>query len=175
MSLVSRISDLTIRIANEIQSLWSAVNGKEPAFSKNSAFNRNFGAATGTVCQGNDSRLSNERTPIDNSVTYGKVAGSLKSQQSLSSGLVNLSSSGGGKITLQSNTAFSFSGFELHKSYLLEVNANGFTPSFADLTKHRMVTGNASLDTTSTFFINLVCVDANPGSEKLLTTIMKAV
>lgn len=37
--------------------------GAEPAFTKNTAFNKNFGTAAGTVCQGNDSRLSNARTP----------------------------------------------------------------------------------------------------------------
>jgi len=33
----------------------------EPVFSKNTAFNKNFGSAADTVCQGNDSRLSNSR------------------------------------------------------------------------------------------------------------------
>ena len=37
--------------------------GAEPAFSKNTAFNKDFGTGAGTVCQGNDSRLSNARTP----------------------------------------------------------------------------------------------------------------
>ncbi|MCH1943028.1 hypothetical protein [[Clostridium] innocuum] len=40
-----------------------ALDGKEPVFSKNSAFNKAFGNTAGTVCQGNDSRLSDERTP----------------------------------------------------------------------------------------------------------------
>ena len=35
--------------------------GAEPAFTKNNAFNKNFGTAAGTVCQGNDGRLSNAR------------------------------------------------------------------------------------------------------------------
>ena len=35
--------------------------GAEPAFTKNNAFNKSFGSAAGTVCQGNDSRLSNAR------------------------------------------------------------------------------------------------------------------
>lgn len=35
--------------------------GAEPAFTKNSAFNKNFGRSAGTVCQGNDDRLSNAR------------------------------------------------------------------------------------------------------------------
>lgn len=33
----------------------------EPVFSKNTAFNKNFGSSSDTVCQGNDSRLSNSR------------------------------------------------------------------------------------------------------------------
>lgn len=37
--------------------------GAEPAFTKNSAFNKNFGTSVGTVCQGSDSRLSNARAP----------------------------------------------------------------------------------------------------------------
>lgn len=35
--------------------------GAEPAFTKNTAFNKNFGSSAGTVCQGNDSRLYNAR------------------------------------------------------------------------------------------------------------------
>ena len=34
----------------------------EPAFSKNNAFNKNFGTAAGTVAQGNDSRINNGNT-----------------------------------------------------------------------------------------------------------------
>ena len=41
----------------------TSLAGKENTFSKNTAFNKNFGAATGDVCQGDDSRLSNARTP----------------------------------------------------------------------------------------------------------------
>lgn len=39
--------------------------GAEPAFTKNTAFNKNFGTSAGTVCQGNDSRLSNARPASD--------------------------------------------------------------------------------------------------------------
>lgn len=35
--------------------------GAEPEFEKNSAFNKDFGNAAGTVCEGDDSRLSNAR------------------------------------------------------------------------------------------------------------------
>ncbi|NLD86758.1 MAG: hypothetical protein GX633_00670, partial [Clostridiales bacterium] len=46
----------------------------EPVFTKNTAFNKNFGTAAGTVCQGNDSRLSNLREPVSHLAdddTYG--------------------------------------------------------------------------------------------------------
>lgn len=44
--------------------------GAEPTFTKNSAFNKNFGTAAGTVCQGNDGRLSNARRASNISMRY---------------------------------------------------------------------------------------------------------
>lgn len=44
--------------------------GAEPTFTKNSAFNKNFGTAAGTVCQGNDGRLSNARRASNISMGY---------------------------------------------------------------------------------------------------------
>ena len=44
--------------------------GAEPAFTKNTAFNKNFGTAAGTVCQGNDGRLSNARRASNISMGY---------------------------------------------------------------------------------------------------------
>lgn len=44
----------------------------EPVFNKYTAFNKNFGSSSGSVCQGNDSRLSNSRkcnNTFDNSTT----------------------------------------------------------------------------------------------------------
>jgi hypothetical protein len=51
----------THTIAN-VTGLQSALNGKEPSFTKNTAFNKNFGTASGTVAQGNDSRILNGQT-----------------------------------------------------------------------------------------------------------------
>jgi len=43
----------------------TALSGKEPTIaSKGTAFNKNFGVSAGEVCQGNDSRLSDARTPL---------------------------------------------------------------------------------------------------------------
>lgn len=41
----------------------SASETYEPKFTKNSAFNKNFGTTAGTVVEGNDARLSDARTP----------------------------------------------------------------------------------------------------------------
>ena len=37
---------------------------------KGTAFNKNFGNTTGTVCEGNDSRLSDARTPLSHSMSH---------------------------------------------------------------------------------------------------------
>lgn len=44
--------------------------GAEQAFSKNTAFNLDFGDEVSTVCQGNDTRLSDARTPTSHNNTY---------------------------------------------------------------------------------------------------------
>ena len=57
---LGHVSAVTPATKNDIIAL-----GMEPAFTKNSAFNKNFGTDAGTVCQGNDSRLSNARPASD--------------------------------------------------------------------------------------------------------------
>lgn len=47
---------------SEVSGLQTALDNKEAAFGKNTAFNKNFGTATGTVAQGNDSRINNGQT-----------------------------------------------------------------------------------------------------------------
>ena len=57
------------------QALQDALDDKENTFTKNTAFNKNFGTTTGTVCEGNDARLSNSRkcnNTFDN-ITTAKV------------------------------------------------------------------------------------------------------
>ena len=41
----------------------------EPAFNKNTAFNKNFGRLSGQVCEGNDPRLSDRRLPKEHTHT----------------------------------------------------------------------------------------------------------
>ena len=52
-----------------ISGLQTELEGKEPSFLKNTAFNKNFGTGAGTVTQGNDSRLSNAREWTASEVT----------------------------------------------------------------------------------------------------------
>lgn len=124
------------------------------------------GAVTGSGTTSISTTLS------DNTATYAKIGTDLKSSNTVSS-TVNLSSGGIGKITLSANTAFTFTNFELNKTYLLVVTANNYTASFAQSAKHVLVEGNATIGTTGVYYISLTCIDATSGSEKLLTVIMK--
>ncbi len=58
---------------SNIAGLQTELNSKEPVFSKNTGFNKNFGSTTGTVCEGNDSRLSDARTPVSHHHTISSV------------------------------------------------------------------------------------------------------
>jgi len=60
-----RIGTVTRRHLNtDVQDSLTRADNAEPAFSKNTAFNRNFGNAAGTVCEGNDTRLNDARMPL---------------------------------------------------------------------------------------------------------------
>lgn len=50
-------ADAHIARTDNPHSVTAAQIGAEPAFDKNSAFNKNFGTESGTVCEGNDGRL----------------------------------------------------------------------------------------------------------------------
>lgn len=57
-------------VVSDVTGLQSALDAKENAFSKNTAFNKNFGTSSGTVAQGNDSRIING----DNAFSWGNHA-----------------------------------------------------------------------------------------------------
>lgn len=124
------------------------------------------GAVTGSGTTGISTTLS------DNTATYAKIGADLKTANTVSS-TVDLSAGGIGNVTLSANTAFTFTNFQLNKTYLLIVNANNYTASFAQGSKHIAVEGNATIGTTGIYYISLTCIDATSGSEKLLTVIMK--
>lgn len=51
--------------------------GAEPVFTKNTAFNKDFGTTSETVCRGNDARLSDARTPTAHSHTMDDIDSAL--------------------------------------------------------------------------------------------------
>ena len=74
---------------SNISGLQAILNEKEYMFSKNTAFNKNFGTTSGTVCQGDDSRLSDARIPTAHTHTVSNVSGlqtTLDSKQNIISG-----------------------------------------------------------------------------------------
>lgn len=140
--------------------------------SGNTSFPGSITAGGQAVVTTNDSRLTDQRTPSDGSVTYAKLSNTLKQSATVTSS-IDLSANAIGKITLSADTAFSFSGYELNKTYMLIVTANGFTPSFATSARHVLVEGNATLGTSGVFYISLTCIDTTASAELLLTVIMK--
>ena len=66
------------------------INGKENTFSKNTAFNKNFGTAAGTVAEGNDSRILNGQTAFswgNHAGLYATITGSNINQSSFRTAL----------------------------------------------------------------------------------------
>jgi len=140
----------------------------EPAFSKNNAFNKNFGTAAGTVCQGNDSRLSNERTPSNGSVTYAKIATDLTSRQAVSASDINWSAGGVYTKTLSAATTFTFSNLQLNKVITLVASGN-FTITLPAYCKR--ISGE--YDGSTTNYIQFHCTNNASGSEEVWYTISK--
>lgn len=85
-----------------VTGLQTALDGKEPAFSKNTAFNKNYGTTAGTTCQGNDSRLSDARTPTAHTHVITDVTG----LQSALDGKANSFSGYTGSITVVKTVNF---------------------------------------------------------------------
>lgn len=71
---------------------WVIFNAKEPAFAKNTGFNKNFGTASGTVAQGNDSRIVNGQTAFswgDHAGLYS-LLGHVHSGADITSGTISI-------------------------------------------------------------------------------------
>lgn len=82
---VDNTSDADKPISSATQ---TALNNKEDAFTKNTAFNKDFGTATGTVCQGDDSRLSDARTPLSHASTHTSGADDIQDATTSQKGLM---------------------------------------------------------------------------------------
>lgn len=90
---VDNTSDLNKPISTAQQ---TALDGKENAFSKNTAFNKNFGTVAGTVAEGNDQRILNGQTafswgnPSGRFIEIGNVTGVTGAQLSGSTSIDDL-------------------------------------------------------------------------------------
>jgi hypothetical protein len=162
MSLQSQISGLATRIGTECKNLWAAVNGKEPAFSKNSAFNKNFGSASGTICQGNDGRLSDQRTPVYNSASYAKIGNDLKGSQAISAENIDWNAAGVFTKTLTSSTTFTFSNLRLNKVVTIILTGD-YAITWPSYVKH--ISGE--YDGSVTNYIQLHCTNTGSGTEQV--------
>jgi len=71
-------------------------NGKEPAIgAKGTAFNKDFGTAAGSVCQGNDSRLSDARIPTTHSQAFNTITSLPTGIEAIKNGKVVIGQFGG--------------------------------------------------------------------------------
>lgn len=77
--------------------------GAEPAITKKTAFNKDFGTAAGTVCEGNDARLSDTRTPTAHASTH--ASGGTDAITIAQSQVTNLSTTLNGKVNVAQGTA----------------------------------------------------------------------
>jgi hypothetical protein len=146
----------------------------EPAFSKNSAFNKNFGTASGAVCEGNDSRLSDNRTPTDTSVSYAKVASDLTDRATDNDGSWDFNANGIIDAAISSNTTVSFSNLKQNKVLKIKIvitnSAEITLPSYCTILE-----GSAEASgNNGTYFLYFDCWKDTSGSEEVLVTISKA-
>ena len=78
-------------ITDALNTLFTSIlalgNDKEDKFSKNTAFNKNFGSSFGTVTEGNDPRLSNPRTPNPHAASHVNGADDIQSATASQKGL----------------------------------------------------------------------------------------
>ena len=137
----------------------------EPVFDKNAAFNKDFGTAGDSVCEGDDSRLSDNRTPVDSSVSYAKVGSDLKSKQAVSAADIDWSSGGLFTKTLTADTTFTFSNLQLNKTVTLIVSGDFVItwPSYVDA--DHLISGE--YDGTANNYIQIHCTNATSGSEEV--------
>ena len=174
MSLSAKIETLAQRIGQEAKLLWAAVNGKEASFTKSSAFNKDFGSASGTVCQGNDSRLSDARTPTDASVTYAKVGAELKQRSTDNDGAWDFSSSGIIEAAISNNTTVSFSNLQQNKTLRVRIvltnSATITLPSYCTVLEG---TAEAS-GNNCTWYFYFDCWNDSSGNEEVLVSITQA-
>lgn len=72
--LNSKASSVHSHGISDITNLTTELASKEPVINKNTAFNKDFGNTAGSVCEGNDTRLSDARTPLSHTHSLNDIS-----------------------------------------------------------------------------------------------------
>lgn len=139
MSRATQISDLATRIGQECKALWTAVNGK---------------AST------TDPRLSDQRTPTDDSVTTAKLAASGKAVVAMSGFDVDFDAGLIFTKTLTAAGTLTFSNLQTGVKYMI-IHPGGFgisAPAWLEI--------RGTYDISGINLITFLITNATPGSEE---------
>ena len=139
--------------------------GAEPAFVKNTAFNKNFGTAAGTVCEGNDSRVVNA-VPNTRKVNNKALSSDIT---------LNAADVGAPTVTEMNNAiavAMGNSGGGAASKYTATLawtgSANNYTMSITGVTHGKGVNASVSVRDSSGNFVGLgVLVNSSNGNVTL--------
>ena len=118
------------------------------------------------VVQGNDSRLSNTRTPTDATVSYGKIATDLTQRSGLGAFDIDWSVGGIYYKTFSGDQTFTFSNLKLNKVITVILIGN-YSVSLPSYCKRLAGTYNGS----ATNYIQLHCTNATSSAEEVWYTI----
>lgn len=123
--------------------------GAEPAFAKNTAFNKNFGSSAGEVCQGNDSRLSDARTPTAHKTSHQSGGSDAIKLDDLSAPDdntdLNASTSKHGLLLKLGGGTTNF--LRADGTWAAPPSGSGYTYTVADLTALNALTGESAGET----------------------------
>ena len=125
---------------------------KEPSFSKNTAFNKNFGTVAGTVTEGNDSRLSNARTPT----THSHTASDLPSGTTSAKGVVQLSS-----VINSTSTSLAATSSAVKSAYDKGNHSHPYAPSSHEHDRVNGIKVSTGTTTPSSPSLNDLWIDTN--------------
>jgi hypothetical protein len=125
----------------------------------------NLGTTSTTACAGNDSRLSDARTPTDNSASYTKQGTEFKGDLTITSNAIDWSTGFYKAITLSANTTYTFTNLEKGKTIILKMTGN-YTPTFPAAV---VVINGGAYSGSKTNYIIMTCIDSTTAT--VLTTI----